>query len=455
MVARVVIAAPGSGQGKTTVATGLMAALRARGVRVSGHKVGPDFIDPGYHALATGLPPRNLDPFLQGEDLVVPLLRHGAAELAVIEGVMGLFDGALGTEGYASTAHVARLISAPVVLVVDAGAASRSVAATVLGFARYDPDVRLAGVILNKLGSQRHEDEIRSALRPTGIPVLGALRRTDDIHAPSRHLGLVPAGERTAEAHELLPKLAAWVSSGVDLDAIVRVARAAPRLSGSAWSPEEVPVARRRVVAAAGGRAFTFRYTETVELLGALGIDVVELDPLRDKALPDDCAGLYFGGGFPEVHAEELSANVPLREAVATAIGAGMPVVAECAGLLYLCRELDGLPMVGALPAKARMTRRGALGYRKATAPTTHLLAAAGATVTGHEFHRTEVLPRHGNPSVGTGTGTGTGTGPAWQWDGTGHGYASPRLHASYLHVHWAGHPELARRFAAAVAEDD
>lgn len=306
-VPRLVIAAPGSGHGKTTIAAGIMAALTARGTAVSGHKVGPDFIDPGYHALATGRPPRNLDPFLQGEQRLVPLLLHGSrgADLAVIEGVMGLFDGALGTEGYASTAHVARLVDAPVVLVVDASAASRSVAAVVLGFAKYDPAVRLAGVILNKLGSQRHEDEIRAALAPTGIPVLGALRRSDDIHAPSRHLGLVPAAERDAESRRLLPELASWIESGIDLEAVVRVARAASPVDGAPWdaSSELDSSVAGAVVAVASGRAFTFRYTETAELLAAAGIEVAEVDPLQDKALPPGCAGLYFGGGFPEVHA--------------------------------------------------------------------------------------------------------------------------------------------------------
>ncbi|AIJ25547.1 cobyrinate a,c-diamide synthase [Amycolatopsis methanolica] len=440
MVNRVVIAAPASGHGKTTIATGLMAALRARGLAVSGHKVGPDFIDPGYHSLATGRPPRNLDPFLQGEDLLAPLLRHGSAgaDIAVIEGVMGLFDGQLGTEGYASTAHVARLLGAPVVLVVDASAASRSVAAMVLGFARYEPGVEIAGVILNKLGSPRHEEEIRAALVRTGIPVLGALRRSDDIHAPSRHLGLVPAAERDAESRELLPKLAAWVADGVDLEAIVRVARSAGPLSAPAWEPTGSYSGPRRVVAAAAGPAFTFRYTETVELLAASGVDVVDLDPLHDKALPEGCAGLYFGGGFPEVHVEDLSANEPLREELAAAIRSGMPVVAECAGLLYLCRELDGLPMVGALDASAEMTKRGALGYRTASAARDHLLARAGERVTGHEFHRTVVTPRAGAVA-------------AWEWDGVAEGFASYTLHASYLHVHWAGHPVLAHRFAAAV----
>jgi cobyrinic acid a,c-diamide synthase len=434
------VAAPGSGHGKTTVATGLMAALRARGVVVSGHKVGPDFIDPSYHALATGRPPRNLDPFLQAENLLVPLLLHGAggAELAVIEGVMGLFDGELGTDGFASTAHVARLLDAPVVLVVDASAASRSVAATVLGFAKYDPRVALAGAILNKLGSPRHEDEIRSALAPTGIPVLGALRRSDAIHAPSRHLGLVPVGERAAQSRRLLPELAGWIEHGVDLDGIVRVAKRAPKLSGPAWRPEGAWSGPRRVVAAAAGQAFTFRYTETTELLASHGIDVVDLDPLRDKILPEGCAGLYLGGGFPEVHAGELSANVALRAEVAAAVRSGTPVVAECAGLLYLCRELDGSPMAGALDAVARMTRRGALGYRRAFATADNVVAEAGQRVTGHEFHRTEVVPRHGKAA-------------AWEWDGTAEGFASPTLSASYLHIHWAGHPQLARRFATAV----
>jgi cobyrinic acid a,c-diamide synthase len=245
----------------------------------------------------------------------------------------------------------------------------------------------------------------------------------------------------------MLPKLAAWIADGIDLDALVRVAKKASPVAGSAWSPGSVlsregalspHEGARAVVASAAGPAFTFRYTETVELLAAAGVDVVDVDPLREKDLPDDCAGLYFGGGFPEVHAAELSENAELRAAVAGAIARGTPVAAECAGLLYLCRELDGLPMVGAVDASARMTQRGKLGYRKAAALSDNLLTATGQRVTGHEFHRTEVVP-------------GQGKAPAWGWDGRREGYASATLHASYLHVHWAGHPELARRFAAAV----
>ncbi|MBC7308279.1 MAG: cobyrinate a,c-diamide synthase, partial [Dietzia sp.] len=231
---RLVVAAPASGHGKTTVATGLMAALRRTGREVSGHKVGPDYIDPGYHALATGRSGRNLDPHLVGEDRIVPLLLHGArfggtrggrpADIAVIEGVMGLYDGHIGREGFASTAHVARLTDSPVVLVVDISHASRTIAATVLGMATFDPDVRIAGVVLNKAGSVRHSDEVRRALAPLGIPVLGVLQRDDDVTAPSRHLGLVPAAERL-EAARSLDHLAGKVAASIDLEAVMRIAR--------------------------------------------------------------------------------------------------------------------------------------------------------------------------------------------------------------------------------------
>lgn len=447
---RVVVSAPASGQGKTTVATGLMAALRARGLAVSGHKVGPDYIDPGYHALATGRPGRNLDPHLQDPALIAPLLRHGAAapvpaDVAVIEGVMGLHDGALGRAGYASTAHVSALIDAPIVLVVDAAAASRSVAATVHGFATFSPtplapSPRIAGVILNKVGSAAHEEELRAAIALTGVPVLGALRRDPDLATPSRHLGLVPAAERGAVAAATVDLLAGHVARSVDLDAVLAIARGAPDLPGAPWSPP-VDAGAPVTVAVAGGAAFTFRYAETDELLAAAGARTVTVDPLRDEALPAGCAALYLGGGFPEVYAPELSANEPLRRAVGAAAAAGMPIVAECAGLLYLCRSLDGQPMVGAIDAAATMTPSLTLGYRTAVAATSNVVAARHAEVTGHEFHRTAVEP-------------GRGTAPAWLIRGRDEsGFVGPggSPHASFLHVHWAGHPAAAQRFVAAA----
>lgn len=440
---RIVVAAPGSGHGKTTVATGLMAALAARGLAVSGHKVGPDFIDPGYHALATARPGRNLDPFLVGEQRIVPLLLHGAraADVAVIEGVMGLFDGRLGTAGEASTAHVATLTKSPVLLVVDISHASRTHAAMIAGLAAFDPSVRIAGVILNKAGSPRHAEEVRDALTPTGIPVLGILPRDDSIETPSRHLGLVPAAER-AESAQTLKRIAEVVAAHVDLDRVLELGRKAATLCGTSWDAAheiQPPSAKRPVIAMAGGRAFTFRYAETEELLRAAGCDVVEFDPLVDATLPAGTAGIYLGGGFPEVHAVELAENRCLIAELRSVIAAGIPTVAECAGLLYLCRSLDGVPMVGAVPADAAMTPRLTLGYRSATSPADSLLAEAGAQVTGHEFHRTVI------------TSVDLDGRSAWRLPAGPDGFATPALHAAYLHTHWAGHPALAQRFARAV----
>lgn len=443
---RFVVAAPASGHGKTTVATGLMAALSARGMAVSGHKVGPDYIDPGYHAMATGRPGRNLDPFMVGENRIVPLLVHGAhaADVAVIEGVMGLFDGRMGTDGESSTAHVAGLTSSPVILVVDISHASRTHAAVVAGLAHFDPSVRIAGVILNKARTGRHAEEVTAALARTGIPVLGVLPRDSGVETPSRHLGLVPAAER-AESASTVSRLAGIIEKHLDLDAIVEIARSAEDLETTAWDPNaEVapPSGTRPVVAIAGGRAFTFRYAETEELLRAAGCDVVEFDPLTDPALPAGTAGIYLGGGFPEVHATELAGNAALIADLRNAITAGVPTIAECAGLAYLCRSLDDTPAVGVVAAAAAMTPRLTLGYRTAVSPSDSLLARAGEQVTGHEFHRTRV-----NPPAGTDQSVTA----AWDLPAAPDGYATATLHASYLHVHWAGHPHLAQRFADAV----
>ncbi|WP_434582094.1 cobyrinate a,c-diamide synthase [Carbonactinospora thermoautotrophica] len=440
---RIVIAAPASGHGKTTIAVGLMAAFARRGVRVSPHKVGPDYIDPGYHALATGRPGRNLDPFLVGEHRIVPLFRHGArgAQLAIIEGVMGLYDGAQGRGEFASTAHVAKLLDAPVVLVVDAAAQGRSVAALVHGFRAYDPDVRLGGVILNRVGSDRHEEILREAIAGLGLPVLGVLRRTESIATPSRHLGLIPVAERREEAVRTVDALAKLVSGAVDLEALLALACSAGPLPGADWNPyAEVgePVAGRPQVALAAGPAFTFSYAESAELLRAAGAEVVTFDPLRDEMLPPDALGLVIGGGFPEVYAEELSANETLRKQIADFAATGGAIAAECAGLLYLCRELDGTPMCGVLAAEARMTERLTLGYREAVATRSSPLARCGERVRGHEFHRTRVTPAASTPA-------------AWAFPTGGvEGFVQANVHASYLHLHWAGYPRLARRFVEA-----
>jgi cobyrinic acid a,c-diamide synthase len=401
-----VVGAPASGSGKTTVATGLLAALRRRGTVVAPFKVGPDYIDPGYHTLAAGRPGRNLDPVLVGPDLIAPLARHGSvgAELAVIEGVMGLF------------------------------------------------------VVLNRVGSDRHEAVLRAAADEVGLPVLGALPRRSELAVPSRHLGLVTAAEHGRAATAAVDAMADLVASHIDLDAVAALATPLP--AGPAWSPAPDQLRRERtyddqqggsiittsfstgsgpVVAVFGGAAFTFGYAEHVEVLAAAGATVAVVDPLRDEALPAGTAALVLPGGFPEEHVPALAANEPLLDAVRAAVAGGAPVHAECGGLLYLCESLDGGTLCGVLPATATMTGRLTLGYRDAVALTPSPLFAAGTRVAGHEFHRCAVTPR-------------AGVTPAWGWrGGEPEGFVHGRVHASFLHTHPAADPSAVTRFLAAA----
>jgi cobyrinic acid a,c-diamide synthase len=479
-IPRVVIAGTSSGAGKTTVACGLIGALRARGLRVQGFKVGPDYIDPSHHALASARPGRNLDAFLSGPELMAPLVRHGSqgADIAVVEGVMGLFDGASGRGELASTAHVAKLLRAPVLLVLDAAAMARSAAAIVHGYSTFDPEVDVAGVIFNRVGSDHHEQLLREAVEPLGIPVLGALRRDERIVTPERHLGLVPAGEREAGAREALAALAEAMGRYADLDAVERLARSAPALDGEAWSAEptcdpgiadgalgtragalragEEPAAEAPRIALAAGPAFSFHYEENLELLRAAGAELAPFDPMVDEALPPDSSALLLAGGFPEVYGAELEANAPLRAQVAAFAASGRPVLAECGGLLYLCSELDGHEMCGALALRARMTGRLALGYREAVAATATPWLDAGERVRGHEFHYTQVEPLVADTAHVESAQAGAEALPAaWMLSARGseraEGFAHGGVQASYLHVHWAAHPQLASRFAHAA----
>ena len=433
------IAGTQSGAGKTTVATGLMAALTRRGLRPAAAKVGPDFIDPGYHTLATGRPSRNLDAWLCGPDRVAPLAARAAAgaQVLVVEGVMGLFDGAADGE-VASTARVAGLLDAPVVLVIDASAMSASVAAVVHGFATFDPTVRLAGVILNRVASDGHEVLLRDALGPVGLPVLGALRRDEAFAWRDRHLGLVPVAEAADEVRGSLDRLAAAIERHCDVGGLLALARSAPLLrTGDPPTARHQGAAR---VAVAAGPAFSFTYPDNLELLAEAGAQLIPFDPASDPALPAGTQGLYAGGGFPEVFAEVLAANTSLLADVRTRVDRGLVTWAECGGLLWLARSLDGHRLAGVLPGEARMTPRLTLGYRLARLRSSCPVGPRGTELRGHEFHYSTVEPAGDALELAGRFGRGRA------------GFASPSLLASYLHVHLASDPALAESFVAAAS---
>lgn len=424
-----------------------MGALRRAGHTVAPFKVGPDFIDPGYHALATGRPGRNLDPVLVGEELIGPLYAHGAAgtDIAVVEGVMGLFDGRIADQmtgpATGSTAHVAGMLGAPVVLVVDARGQSHSIAALLHGFSTFDPQTRIAGVILNLVGSPRHEEVLWQACEHAGLPVFGAVPRTEALAVPSRHLGLVTAVEHGRHARDAVAAMTDLVARHVDLEAVLGCAAA--RVADAPWEPPVTESAERVTVALAAGKAFTFGYPEHGELLRAAGADVVDFDPLTEP-LPAGTAALVVPGGFPEQHTADLSANIVVREQIQRLAASGAPIHAECAGLTYLLDDLDGHPMCGVLAGSARFTPRLTLGYRQAIAMADSTVHTVGERITGHEFHRTAVT-------------FADDYAPAWRFAGRAgavvtDGVVHRGVHAGYLHTHPAAHPHAVARFVDSAA---
>ncbi len=435
---RLVIAGTHSGVGKTTVASGLMAAFARRGVRVASAKVGPDFIDPGYHALATGSPGRNLDVWMSGPAAIGPLAGRAAqgGDLLIVEGVMGLFDGA--SDGApSSTADVAALLDAPVVLVVDASGLGQSIAAIVHGFATLDRRARVAGVICNRVGSPRHAEILRAALASIDVPLLGALGRDDAFAWRDRHLGLVPVVEHPDVVRNALERLAHAVERDCDLEALAQLAAAAPSrpVDAPALPAPSAPVR----VALATGRAFSFMYQDNVEALTAAGAELVPFDPCEDAQLPEDCQALVAGGGFPEVYAPDLADNTALLADVGRRVAAGLVVWAECGGLLWLAQTLDERPMAGVVPTHGRMTERLTLGYRHARTAAVSPLGPSGLELRGHEFHYSAVSP------PGPALVNVNSAGPAIS------GWAHADLLASYLHLHLGATPEIAAAFVRAA----
>jgi len=442
--ARLVVAGTHSGVGKTTVATGLMAALRSRGQSVGSAKVGPDFIDPGYHQLATGRVGRNLDSFLCGTEAVPPLAARAAtgSDILVVEGVMGLFDG-LGASSTASTAEIASLLDAPVVLVVDAASMSSSVRALVGGYhdhleATFGRPV--SGVILNRVGSETHESLLREAMEGSAVPVLGVLHRDAALEWRDRHLGLVPVAEDPAGVSASLDRLAAAVSAGVDLAALEVLARRAPNLLVNPLAPARRISTEAVPIAVMTGPAFGFSYPDNLERLEEAGAELVGIDPASDSALPDGVRGLYACGGFPEVFAAELAANRPLLDDVRTKVDRGLAVWAECGGLLWLSRSLDGHPLCGAVPATATLGKKVTVGYRTATLLSDTPIGPRGTVLRGHEHHYSSTEPTGAALELVGRAGTRRG------------GWATERLLATYLHLHLGGDPTPAERFVATAA---
>ena len=456
-----IVAGDRSGVGKTTVTLALLAYLAAQSDRVQSFKVGPDYIDPMFHRAVTGLPCRNLDPFLTSPNYVRACFqRHAAnAEWVVIEGVMGLFDGISHfpkselLNDYGSTAHIARLLNLPVLLVLDCSRLSSSIAATAYGYANLNPQVKIVGVILNQVASDRHQELLETALNNIKMPVLGVLRRNAAVTIPDRHLGLIPEVE-LPDVSRVFDKLAHLAKTSFNWKRLFpllkqsyspsasNVKRSEANSLGSSSSP---PVSQPLKIAIARDSAFNFYYQDNLDLLSELGAELVFWSPIRDRSVPKDICGLYFGGGFPEIFARQLADNYNVTQQLQQIVKAGIPTYAECGGLMYLCQQLVDLDgqahsMVGVIPSIVTMQSKLTLGYRRAIALQDSPLISKGQTVRGHEFHRSQL--------------TAKPTSDQWQLQGvhrsslpTTEGWNILQLHASYLHLHWGEAKFLPQRF--------
>ena len=445
-IPRIVIAATQSGGGKTTLVTGLLAALRARGLTVQSFKVGPDYIDLGYHRLASGRTGHNLDTWLVPEARLAEIFARecAGADIAVIEGVMGLYDG--GRRGISSTAAIAKALDAPVLLVIDAKSVGASAAATALGFRVYDARLNLAGVLLNRLGSETHEEMTREAMAGIDMPVYGVLRRDAALALPERHLGLTPVEENAAA--ETVRAIGERVEAGLDLDSILKLARSAAPMTiaevkrAEKAAPVHIGIAR--------DEAFSFYYAASLAELEAYGAEIIAFSPLHDEALPE-VDGVLIGGGFPEMFAAQLAENASMRASLCRAAEEGMPLYAECGGYMYLMRSLvdfDGVEhaMAGIFPARARMTEKlQMVGYVEAEQTVDTVLGSAGLLLHGHEFHFSVEETERAAAMVRPFTFTKLRNGARYAA-----GCVYKNVLGSYLHLHFAGCQTAAENFVEA-----
>ncbi|MBP2627075.1 MAG: Cobyrinic acid A,C-diamide synthase [Firmicutes bacterium] len=446
-IPRIIIAGTQSGIGKTTIVTGLLAALKQQGLTVQSYKVGPDYIDPGYHQLASGKVAHNLDTWLVPTDKVVPIFAKTAIgnDIVIVEGVMGLYDG--GRQGVSSTAAIAKMLKAPVILVIDAKSMGESAAAIALGYKMYDQEVNLVGVIINRLGSKAHQKMVTEALERIGIPVLGCIYRNEAISMPERHLGLTPVTEHHAQ--DIIAELCEQISEQVDVTKIISIANSAPELSAMIENQKAAVQSSRTVrIGVAQDEAFSFYYPESLEVLKTMGAEIIPFSPLNDTHLPN-VDGLLFGGGFPEMFVSQLASNVSMRQSIADACLANIPVYAECGGFMYLTQKIidfDGkqYDMVGAIPTTCSMqSKLQTVGYVEATALTENVLCAVGDNLRGHEFHFSLMNNDDSfEPFPWAFEFKKVRTGAIYPG-----GYAHGNILASYLHMHFAGHEQAAGRF--------
>lgn len=456
-----ILAATSSGAGKTTLTLGVMQALANRGLKIQGYKVGPDYIDPAFHFFATGQTSRNLDGWMLDDETLLHLFHKAAepADVCVVEGVMGLFDGSTSDPERGSSAHIARLTGLPVVLIIDGSGTFTSAAAMVKGFKEFDPRVQIGGVIVNRVSSQVHYDLIKRAVEThTGVPCLGYMKKNNNLSLSSRHLGLIPSHEMD-NVREKIDLMASEVEATVNLEGLLQLSMS----SEGFYPPQPVVSAHLNAfkdirMAVAWDKAFNFYYEDNLQLLQELGVELVKFSPMEDSALPTDVHGLYLGGGFPEVFPKTLSENQTMLRSIQAAVEAEMPVYAECGGLMYLCRSLtdfEGVTyaMTDVLPLQTRMTKKlQRFGYVEVTLGADCLLGPAGTTFRAHEFHRSvtepvaETVTEDGDSTqsiqVYNIAKNSMGTETTWQC-----GYVRKHVLAAYAHLHFYAQPSTAVSF--------
>ena len=453
------IAGTHSGVGKTTITLALMATLKKKGLRVQGFKVGPDYIDPSHHTTATGIPSRNLDTWMMGPEACLELFTRAAreADISVIEGVMGLYDGHSDGTGAGSTAHLAKLLGVPVILVLDAKGLGQSAAAMALGYKLLDPEILLAGVILNNVASKTHLEYLKKPIEgQAGLPVLAYMEKDTNLRIPERHLGLPPSQELVGARHAVpllygdLAERLIWLGKKTPLE-IAGLARGLPPQRPKVFSvgrghPPEVD--RAPTIALARDEAFHFYYQDNLDLLRSLGAQLLPFSPLRDSTLPRETDLIYIGGGFPELYASQLEANLPMREAIRQAAEKGVAIYAECGGLMYLLERLINFEgrsydMCGIFSGASQMgKKRQSLGYVTARAREDNLLCKRGETLRGHVFHWSRLVDvSKDSQKFAYGLEKCTGDVPANLGQD---GLQKDNVLASYVHVHFAQNPALA-----------